>query len=224
MCRARIVLPHPRSPSSSMCACSYAAYRRSCASALRIEILLARWIGKREERQLVMLLAMIVLAVGCAAALQLSVMLSLLAFGVASRNLDRRHELMQVNVSHFGQIFFVVLFVVTGAILNIGDLINGGAMVLVYIAARLVGKSIGVLALTRFSGIRAASSALLCLALTPMSGLAVEMLNRATRLHPDFGTSFAATILSAILILELVGPVAVQFALKRAGEAHEATR
>ncbi|HEX6005940.1 MAG TPA: cation:proton antiporter [Burkholderiales bacterium] len=187
-------------------------------------ILLARWIGKREERQLVMLLAMIVLAVGCAAALQLSVMLSLLAFGVASRNLDRRHELMQVNVSHFGQIFFVVLFVVTGAILNIGDLINGGAMVLVYIAARLVGKSIGVLALTRFSGIRAASSALLCLALTPMSGLAVEMLNRATRLHPDFGTSFAATILSAILILELVGPVAVQFALKRAGEAHEATR
>ncbi|HET7597909.1 MAG TPA: cation:proton antiporter [Burkholderiales bacterium] len=187
-------------------------------------ILLARWVGKREERQLVMLLAMIVLAVGCAAALQLSVMLSLLAFGVASRNLDRRHELMQVNVSHFGQIFFVVLFVVTGAILNVGDLINGGAMAFVYIAARLVGKSIGVLALTRFSGIRMASSALLCLALTPMSGLAIEMLNRATRLYPDFGTSFAPTILSAILVLELAGPVAVQFAFKRAGEAHEATR
>lgn len=187
-------------------------------------ILLARWIGKREARQLVMLLAMIVLAVGCAAALQLSVMLSLLAFGVGSRNLDRRHELMQVNISHVGQIFFVVLFVVTGAILNVSDLIAGGGMAIIYIAARFVGKSIGVLGLTRFSGIRAGSSGLLCLALTPMSGLAVEMMHRTTRLYPDFGATLAPTVLSAVLILELIGPVAVQFALKKAGEAQEDTK
>jgi len=31
----------------------------------------------------------------------------------------------------------------------------------------------------------------------------------------------AAIVLSAALILELVGPIAVQFALKRAGEAGE---
>lgn len=187
-------------------------------------IVLARWIGKREERQLVMLLAMIVLAVGCAAALELSVMLALLAFGVASRNLDRRHELMQVNISHIGQIFFVVLFVVTGAMLNLSDLAAGGAMAIAYIAARFTGKAIGVLSLAHLSGIRAGSGGLLCLALTPMSGLAIEMMHRTTRLYPEFGATLAPIVLSAVLILELIGPVAVQFALKKAGEAQEAVK
>lgn len=185
-------------------------------------ILLARWIGKREERQLVMLLAMIVLAIGCAAALELSVMLALLAFGVASRNLDRKHDLMQVNISHVGQIFFVVLFVVTGAILNVSYFIAGGAMALVYISARFIGKAIGILSLAHLSGIRAGSGGLLCLALTPMSGLAIEMMHRTTRLYPEFGASLAPIVLSAVLILELIGPIAVQFALRKAGEAPEA--
>ena len=187
-------------------------------------ILLARWIGKREERQLVMLLAMIVLAIGFAAVLELSVMLSLLAFGVASRNLDRRHDLMQVNIAHVGQIFFVVLFVVPGAILNVSNLIAGGAMAIIYIAARFIGKAVGVLSLAHLSGIRAGSGGLLCLTLTPMSGLAIEMMSRTTRLYPEFGATLAPIVLSAVLILELIGPVAVQFALKKAGEAQEDAR
>jgi len=187
-------------------------------------IVLARAIGKHEERQLVMLLAMIVLAVGGAAVLELSVMLALLAFGVASRNLDRSHHLMQVNISRIGQIFFVVLFVVTGAILNVSDLVAGGAMALVYIAARFIGKAIGVLSLAHFSGIRAGSGGLLCLALTPMSGLALEMMHRTTQLYPEFGATLVPVVLSAVLILELIGPLAVQFALKKAGEAHEEAR
>jgi NhaP-type Na+/H+ or K+/H+ antiporter len=184
-------------------------------------ILLARWIGKREERQLVMLLGMIVLAVGCAAALKISVMLSLLAFGVASRNLDRNHELMQVNIGHIGQIFFVVLFVVTGAILNVNDLITGGGIAIVYVLARFVGKAIGVLSLAHFSGIRAGSGGLLCLALTPMSGMAIETMHATTALYPEFGTVLVPIVLSAVLILELIGPAVVQFALTKAGEAQK---
>lgn len=182
-------------------------------------IVLARAIGKHEERQLVMLLAMIVLAVGCAAALELSVMLTLLAFGVASRNLDRSRHLMQVDVSRVGQIFFVVLFVVTGALLDVRDLFAGGALALVYIAARFIGKSIGVLSLAHLSGIRAGSGGLLCLALTPMSGLAFEMMQRTTQVYPEFGSTLAPMVMSAVLLMELAGPIAVQFALRKAGEA-----
>jgi len=42
-----------------------------------------------------------------------------------------------------------------------------------------------------------------------------------TALYPEFGARLAAIVVSAVLILELVGPVAVQFALKRAGELRE---
>jgi hypothetical protein len=115
--------------------------------------------------------------------------------------------------------FVVVLFVVSGATLRVADLASGGGVALVFILSRFVGKSIGVLSLTYFSGVRRGAAGLLCLALMPMSGLAVSMVHGTAALYPEFGAQLAAIVLSAVLILELIGPIAVQFALKRAGEA-----
>lgn len=184
-------------------------------------ILLGRWLGKRAELHFVMLLALIVLAIGCAVALKFSVLLALLAFGVMVKNMDENHDLMQVDVIKIGQMFFVVLFVVTGATLQTSDLFTGGAIAVVYILARFVGKSVGVLSLAYFSGIRPGSGGLLAIALTPMSGLAIVMVRSTMDLYPEFGANLAAIVLSAALILELVGPIAVQFALTKAGEAGE---
>ena len=184
-------------------------------------ILLGRWLGKREELHFAMLLALVVLAIGCAIALKLSVLLALLAFGVIVKNIDENHDLMRVDTGRVGQMFFVVLFVVTGATLQMSQLITGGAIAVVYVLARFVGKSVGVLSLAHFSGIRPGSGGLLAIALMPMSGVAIVMVRGTTDLYPKFGAELAAIVLSAALILELVGPIAVQFALKRAGEAGE---
>lgn len=184
-------------------------------------IRLARWIGKREELQLVMLLGLIVLSLGGADSLNLSGLLTLLGFGVMVKNMDKGHDLMQVDISKAGQMFFVVLFVVTAATLQVGHLITGGVIAGVYVLARSVGKSIGVLSLAHFSGVRPGSGGLLCIALTPMSGLAVEMAQGMTNVYPDFGAKLAPIVLSAVLLLELIGPLAVQFALKKAGETGE---
>jgi Kef-type K+ transport system membrane component KefB len=182
-------------------------------------ILCARWIGKREELQTVLVLALILLGVGGAAALKFSVMLALLAFGVMVKNMDEKYEVMTVDSGYIGQMFFVVLFVVTGATLQVGDLLAGSAVAFAYILARFVGKSAAVLGLAYFSGVRRGSPGMLAIALTPMSGLAIVMVYGTTRLYPDFGTGLAAIVLPAVLILELVGPLAVQFALRKAGEA-----
>lgn len=184
---------------------------------------LARWLGKREELQLVMLLGLIVLAVGSARALNLSVLLALLGFGAMVKNMDASHDLMVVDVSKIGAMFFVVLFVVGGATLRVDNLATGGALALVYILARFVGKSLGVLSLAHLSGIRPGSGGLLSLALTPMSGLAFVMVQDAVKLYPDVGAQLAAIVLSAALLLEVIGPVAVQFALRQAGESGEET-
>ena len=184
-------------------------------------ILLARWLGKREELQLVMLLGLIVVAVGSAAALKLSVLLALLAFGVMVRNMDENHDLMQTDTMKFGQIFFVVLFVMTSATLKTGDLIAGSTIAVVYILARFVGKSAAIMGFARFSGIRAGGAGLLAIALTPMSGTAVVILHGTASVYPDFGAGLASIVLSSVVILELLGPIAVQYALKKAGEAGE---
>jgi hypothetical protein len=47
------------------------------------------------------------------------------------------------------------------------------------------------------------------------------MVQGTVKLYPEFGAGLSAIVLSAVLILELVGPVAVQYALKQAGESGE---
>ena len=183
---------------------------------------LGRWLGKSERGHSVVALALVIVTVGLAKALELSVVLSLLAFGVLSRSLDKRHDLMPFEFGRIGEMFVVVLFVVGGATLRMNELVAGGTLALVFILARFVGKSIGVLTLTYFSGVRRGAAGLLCLTLTPMSGLAISMVQGTTNIYPEFGAQLAAIVLSAVLIMELIGPVAVQFALRRAGEAVEA--
>jgi Kef-type K+ transport system membrane component KefB len=186
-------------------------------------ILCARWLGKREEPQAVLLLGLILLGVGGAAALKLSVMLALLAFGVMVKNMDEKYDLMAVDSGRIGQMFFVVLFVVTGATLQVGDLAAGWALAGAYILARFVGKSAAVLGLAYFSGVRRGNPGLLAIALTPMSGLAIVMVYGTTGLYPEFSAGLAAIVLPAVLVLELIGPLAVQFAFRTAGEAGEET-
>ncbi len=185
-------------------------------------LLLSRWLGKTERGHFVMTLALVVVTVALARMLELSVVLGLLAFGVLSKNLDASHDLMPFEIGRVGEMFVVVLFVVSGASLRLDGLVAGGTLALVLILARFAGKSAGVLALTYFSGVRRGTAGLLCLALTPMSGLAISMVQNTTNLYPEFGAKLAAIVLSAVLILELLGPVAVQFALQRAGEAKAA--
>jgi Kef-type K+ transport system membrane component KefB len=179
---------------------------------------LARGFVRSDRWHFVLMLALVVVTVGIARMLELSVVLALLVFGVLSRSLDQRHELMPFEMGRVGAMFVVVLFVLSGATLRVQDLLAGGGIALVLILARFVGKSVGVLALTWLSGVRRGAAGLLCLTLTPMSGLAVSMVQGTANLYPEFGASLGATVLSAVLILELIGPVAVQFALKRAGE------
>ncbi|MNC95964.1 hypothetical protein D3C83_132060 [compost metagenome] len=54
-----------------------------------------------------------------------------------------------------------------------------------------------------------------------MSGIALALVHETASLYPLFGAQLASIVLAAALILELVGPVAVQFALKRAGEVRD---
>lgn len=187
----------------------------ACAAALG----LARWLGKSAERQVVVLLGLVVFTIGAAHMLHLSVLFALLVLGMLLRNLDTRHDIMAVDFGRAEQLFFVVLFVVTGAKLALPHVAAGGLLAGVFLAARFVGKSIGVLALAPFSGARAGSAGLLCLTLTPMSGLALALAHETSAVYPVLGAEVGAILLSAVLVLELLGPLAVQFALRKSGEA-----
>jgi Kef-type K+ transport system membrane component KefB len=181
---------------------------------------LAQWLGKREDHQFILLVALVVLVVGLARALNLPVVVALLVLGILARNLDYDHALLPLRFGHAGQLLFVVLFVLTGASLDFSGLTAVGAVTAAFVAVRFLGKALVILSLGRLSGLRAGGAGLLSLSLLPMSGLAVVMVYDTAAIHPRFGAELAAVVLSAVAVLEIVGPLATQFALRRAGEAH----
>jgi Kef-type K+ transport system membrane component KefB len=183
---------------------------------------MAGWVGKREDRQFILLVALVVLAVGAARGLNLSVVVTLITLGMLARNFDAEHVLLPLRFGYGGQLFFVILFVLTGASLEFLALPAVAGAVLAFIVARFVGKGLALLTFGRVSGVRPANAALLALALTPMSGLAVVMVLDTAAMYPAFGGELAAVVLSAVAVLEILGPVATQIALQRAGEADPA--
>jgi Kef-type K+ transport system membrane component KefB len=183
---------------------------------------LAGWVGKREDRQFILLVALVVLAVGAARSLNLSVVVTLIILGMLARNFDYEHVLLPLRFGYGGQLFFVILFVLTGASVEFTALPGVAAAVVAFIVARFVGKGLAILAFGRLSGVRPGSAGLLSLALLPMSGLAVVMVLDTQAMYPAFGGELAAVVLSAVAVLEILGPIATQFALKRAGEADPA--
>lgn len=184
---------------------------------------LARWLGKREDSQFVMLLGLIVGTVGCAISFKLSVLLALLAFGVFAKNLDRDHDLMAVEFGPGGQFFLVMLFVITGAGLRPSELAVTGAVGAAFVLARLAGKLVGLGLFAPLSGISQKKALLLGVGMVPMSAIAVVMVQGVSTLYPEFGATLSSIVLSAVVILELVGPLATQWALRRAGETEPAT-
>jgi len=189
------------------------------ALAARALLTLVRLVGKHAERQFIVVIGLVVLTVGAAVALKISVLLTLLALGAMVRNADRERHFMVVDSGNAGQLFYLLLFVITGARLDLGLLATAGVAGLALVLVRFAGKALGVLAVAPFAGLRFGHAGLLALALTPMSGLAVVMVHETAALYPEVRASVAPVVLAAVVILELLGPIATQFAIRRAGEA-----
>jgi len=182
-------------------------------------IALARWIGKREDAQLILVLALIAVTTGLARQLNLSVILALLALGVFSRNLDRRHAMLPVELGHAFQFFVAVLFVLTGASLRLDALLPTAMGVGLYVLARLVAKMTVIGTLSRLSGLSFRQGVLLGLSQLPMAGTAIVLVESTASFYPEFGIRLAGMVFAAVALLEILGPVATQVAFKLAGEA-----
>jgi Kef-type K+ transport system membrane component KefB len=192
--------------------------------AFQLMTLLARWLGKSPAPQFILAVGMVIATVGAAQQWRLSVLLALLVLGVCARNLDRQHRLVDVEFGRAAQIFFVVLFVLTGATLH-PDQLGGVAWIgLAFVIARSIGKAAALYALAWPAHISASQAGTLSLALTPIAGLALGMTQPIYDIAPEFGARLAAIVVSGVAILQLLGPIATRFALIRAGEGEPGAR
>ncbi|MEO5694904.1 MAG: cation:proton antiporter [Usitatibacter sp.] len=180
---------------------------------------IARGVEKDREVHFSLIAGLVIGAVGLATLLKLPVILALLAFGLFSRNDERGYELLNVNLAPVGRLLYIVLFVITGASMPLPMLAAGGGIAIAYVAGRALAKFIGVMMLAPFSGLRIKQSVGLGLCLLPMSSLSLLLQSDIARVYPSYGAAMSGVVVGAIIVMEIVGPLAVYFGLKLSGES-----
>jgi Kef-type K+ transport system membrane component KefB len=179
---------------------------------------ISRAIERDREVHFSLLAGLVVAAVGLATLLKLPVILALLSFGLFARNDERGYALLNVSLAPIGRLLYIVLFVITGASLPSEALVVGLWGGLALAAARAAGKMAGALIVAPLGGLRVRQAVGLGLALMPMSSVTLLLQHDIARLYPSFGASLSAIFLTAIIVMEVAGPLAVQLGFRLAGE------
>lgn len=180
---------------------------------------LARLLGRQGSRQFVLVISVIALAIGVAHALHLPVMLTMLIFAILSKNLDRQYDLMELEFGVANELFVVMLFVTVGASMRLSDLTMVGVSVLILIAARFVAMGCGVFLFARFARMNWKQAGLLTLGTLPMTEAGLGLMQTISSLYPHTAADVVPLLAGCLIVLELFGPVATQFALIKSGES-----
>ena len=186
----------------------------------------ARFSNQRSSTP-VLHIALVLLAATLASNWGLSPLLTLLVAGMSARALMGHRLSVEPSMGSAGAALTVLLFISLGVLFSVDGLSRVWPWVLALIAARLVGKGIGVALLARPSGLSWRQTLALTLALQPMSSLAVLLV--ADDFHwsqqlPGMDPAVMQALLVAAAAMQLTGPLWLQLALKRvAGECDEET-
>lgn len=176
-------------------------------------------LGRQPEHQHLLILGTIVLGVGTATYLEVSVLLPMLLFGIMTRTFDSDRQVVAIRIANDARIFLVMTFVLAGAALDIGLLFDYGYWALLLIAARALGQGVATLLLRRRLGLPVRDALALLLALQPMSSVALVLLGSLQDIYQMASPELPGVLLSTILLLQLLGPWCTQTAVRLFGEA-----
>lgn len=176
-------------------------------------------IGKNKQNQFVLFVGMVTVTAGLSYICHVSSMLSLFTLGVAARNIDRAHILMEVDFDWLARIFFIILFVVTGVHIQLHGLLSIIGVAILLILARGFSKSVAIWLFAKKSNLTSRQVFSISLALTPMAGVAIGMSNILTDFNPTIGQPLLVIVTALVAILNIIGPIATQYAFMNTGEA-----
>jgi len=186
--------------------------------------LLRRCFELADEQAVAILFGLLLLSLSLLEIFALPTMLAPLLAGVMVKNSDRRPILWPRHFGTAGGVLVILLFVLTGAMVTGNDVALGGLAALAVIAARMLGKGLGLAAFGPAGGLNHRQTLALALALMPMSALAFVLVDDIHALYPEFSAQVGVVVLSMVAILQLIGPIGVQWALRFSNESNEKER
>jgi NhaP-type Na+/H+ or K+/H+ antiporter len=180
--------------------------------------LIARRFDLREDNSIVLLLSAVLLALVVAKTLQLSALLVPLLAGIWLANRSERPWIWPRHFGSAGSVLVLVMFVAVSSAWTLETLASAAGVALALVAARMLAKSLAVLALAKPSGLGIGQAACLAISLTPMSATAWVLTMDFAARHPEVGAQMMPVMLASLALLELAAPLAVMAGLRAAGE------
>jgi len=167
-------------------------------------------------------ISLCLLLFACAPPLGLSPTLSALFFGLAVRVTDRSHRLLAYQSSESGVVLTLAYFILLGASFAWPSSGKIAVMAAVVVAIRTLAKVASNALLAPSSALQPRKGALVGLALSPLSSLALALAAGIT-MH-DGLVRAGQTAIAVVLAMALLGPLVTEAALRLAGEPtrHEA--
>ncbi len=184
-----------------------------------------RWLKSRDD-QLVIIVAAILLASGIAKHFDLSLILTNMAIGLTLTNLhhDRNESIFKI-AKEFVPPIYIIFFLFVGARLQLGLMPSMGLLGVLYVVGRTVGKWSGSYLGATFSKAPSTVKKYLGFALFSQAGVAIGLALDIYQHFGQFGSSgeeLGHTIINVIaattLLVQIIGPLSVKFAISKAGE------
>ena len=163
-------------------------------------------------------LGLVFICGAAALALQVSFLIAVMVMGAVIANLAKHHEYPFHEIENIEWPFMVVFFVLAGASLEIGALVNLGLAGVIYIVARAVGKLFGARLGATISRSDLVTRRWMGMALLPQAGVAVGMALLAVNRFPEFQSIILPVVIGTTVVFELVGPVCTRAAIRYSGE------
>ncbi len=176
------------------------------------------------DLRLPMIVGVVFLAVGLAERFELSPLLAAMALGFSARaSLGAAGDRLFAPVEYLEELVFLIFFTVAGAMFDPTVLAQHLGLVAVYYLARVAGKVAGAAGGGSASGAAPVVRRWLGLALIPQAGVAVGLaltIGQYETFRP-VSDVVVNVILGSTLLTAVTGPIAMRFALGRAGELGE---
>jgi len=168
----------------------------------------------------------VLLSAGLSNALGFSLILTNMVLGMVIVNRNPAHgNHIRYMIEQAGPVILVLFFTLIGARFQIKLLPAMGLIGLVYVLLRSLGKFTGAWLGGRLSGAKKAVQDNLGFSLLSQAGVAIGLAlaasNRFSALGPDgkvLGNLIISVVTATTFIVQIIGPIFVKFAIKRAGE------
>ena len=158
-------------------------------------------------------LGFVFLCAGITTAWHVSSLIAAMVMGMTVANLARHHKYPFSELKGIEYPFLVLFFVLAGASLDARSILSMGAIGLIYVASRIIGRAIGGRIGTRPGELTVSQRRWLGMALLPQAGVAIGMALVGAAQFPQHRHILITVAVATTVLFELLGPILLSRAL-----------